>query len=253
MENYMQETQPTVPSMMQESASFPGYTNQQVDMIKTQIAKGASDEELKMFMFTAKRIGLDPFARQIYLIPRWDAKAQREVRTPQISIDGFRSVAADTGMLGGIDDAVFYDESGQVDETSAHPFKASVTVYRISNGVRCPFTASARWEEYRQTGKDGQPTKFWKDMPYGQLAKCAESLALRKAFPKQLGGVYTTDEMAQATPTEPALIVAHASPVAENAAEPAVTAPTKKACDTCGKPYFGQYPSCSCHVAKAAA
>jgi hypothetical protein len=80
----------------------------------------------------------------------------------------------------------------------AWPYKASVTVYKMVSGQRCAFSASALWDEYCQLAKDGKPTVMWQKMPYLMLAKCAEALALRKAFPAELSGVYTHEEMMQA-------------------------------------------------------
>jgi len=73
----------------------------------------------------------------------------------------------------------------------------------LRKGYREPRWAVALWREYRQTKRDGGVTRMWSDRPAGQLAKCAEALAWRAAFPHELGGVYTTDEMAQADRDEP--------------------------------------------------
>lgn len=132
-------------------------------------------------MAVAKKSGLDPFTRQIHFVKRGG------VGTIQTGIDGYRAIAERSGTLAGIDDAV-YD-----DEISDHPQKASVTVYKLQGGVKTSFTASARWSEYNQA-----TSPIWKKMPYLMLGKCAEALALRKAFPNDLSGLYTNEEMAQA-------------------------------------------------------
>ena len=163
------------------------FTKDQVELIKSVVAKDATDDELKIFLYTAKRTGLDPLAKQIHFVKR---KGQMAIQT---AIDGYRVIADRTGQLAGIDDAV-YDT-----EEDLNPNKASVTVYKMIGGQKCSFTATARWLEYFPGDAQGF---MWKKMPYLMLAKCAEALALRKAFPADLSGIYTNDEMAQADDTE---------------------------------------------------
>ena len=76
------------------------------------------------------------------------------------------------------------------------PNKATVTVYKMLEGQRLPFTATARWSEYYPGEKIGFQ---WRTKPYLMLGKCAESLALRKAFPKLLSGMYSAEEMDKTT------------------------------------------------------
>jgi len=183
-----------------EQSLTAGISREQIDLIKATVARGATDNELKLFLYTANRTQLDPLTKQIHFIKRrvYNSRTKQydEVGTIQTGIDGYRVVAARNG-LAGIEDAIFDSEENN------HPNKATVTVYRSVGGERVPFTASARWKEYAQTDKDGNPVAMWKKMPYLMLAKVAEALALRKAFPNDLSGLYTNEEMAQADAEQP--------------------------------------------------
>lgn len=186
--------------MTKDLVKADNWSNEQLELITNTVAKGATKEELQLFLYTSKRTGLDPLTKQIHFVKRWDSKAGKEVGAIQTGIDGYRAIAERTGTLAGIDDAV-YDT-----ENEPHPNKASVTVYRLIKGTRVGFTASARWAEYAQTYFDKRIGKqnygpMWKKMPYLMLAKCAEALALRKAFPNDLSGIYTNEEMSQADST----------------------------------------------------
>ena len=187
------------------------FDNSKLDLIKRTVAKGATHDEFELFLHACKRTGLDPLMKQIHAIKRWSAAEQRETMAIQTGIDGYRLVADRTGKYAGSDDAVFEEKDGK-------PIKATVTVWKMVEGQRMAFTASARFDEYAQKKKDGTLTSFWMKMSYGQLAKCAESLALRKAFPAELSGVYTHEEMMQADtePVKPALIIPDVRPPVGN-------------------------------------
>ncbi|MER7507018.1 phage recombination protein Bet [Streptomyces lavendulae] len=162
--------------------------------------------ELSGFLHLCQRTKLDPFSRQIYLIGRKDKKAGRKVFTPQTGIDGYRVIAhrviAETREAFGYEDALWCDAGGRWRDVwlaEEPPAAAKVTILR--NGQR--FSAVAVYREYVQTDWNGNPTRMWKNMGANQIAKCAEALALRKAFPHDLAGVYTAEEMAQADNPEP--------------------------------------------------
>lgn len=162
------------------------FDDKQLNIIKNDICKGATDEELEYFLNVCKRSGLDPFARQIYSVKRPDRKLGRDVRSIQTGIDGYRLIAHRTDKCAGIDDPIFDNEK--------EPNKATVTVWRFVQGVRSPFTATARWNEY-YPGKDRG--FIWDSKPCIMLGKCAEALAIRKAFPAEVSGLYVKEEMDQ--------------------------------------------------------
>ncbi|MBA2707561.1 MAG: phage recombination protein Bet [Gemmatimonadaceae bacterium] len=168
-----------------------------LELLRKTIANGAPPLEFELFVADCNRRGLDPFAKQTYLIKRGSSWVQ------QTSIDGYRLIADRTGSYAGSDEPVYVEEDGRL-------ISATVTVYKIVQGIRCPFTATARWSEYK-VEYNGKLSDFWQRMPYLMLAKCAESLALRKAFPQELSGLYTKEEMgqAEAVDTETGEIVEH--------------------------------------------
>jgi phage recombination protein Bet len=172
-----------------------GFSQQQIDLIKDITAPKAdlTNKELAVFLYTARRLGLDPVARQIYAVKYRDRKTGDQNMSILTSIDGYRSVAARSGQLDGIDEPVFGPEVEA--DGGKYPEWARVTVYR--RGAAHGFTATVRWKEYRGV-RENQLTRFWAQMPYTMLGKVAESHALRKAFAADLSGVYTEDEMAQA-------------------------------------------------------
>lgn len=155
---------------------------------------------VEQFLHMARRSGLDPLARQVYCIGR--LSHGQVTWSIQTSIDGFRVIAERSGQYAGQGPSEWLAKDGEWTQVwvkelhGEYPLAARATVYR--HDFTQPLTAVATWDAYAQTKTNGELTSMWQRMGPLMLAKCAEALALRKAFPQDLSGLYTGDEMSQA-------------------------------------------------------
>ena len=205
-----------------------GYTTEQVDLIKRNICKGASDDELSLFIQQCARTGLDPFTRQIYSLERKTKNGEQweTVRQTLISIDGQRLVAERTGKYEGQAGPYWCGEDGVWKDVwllQKPPLASKVGVYK--NGFKEPLWGVATYKEYVQLTKQQTPNAMWTKFPSTMLAKCAESLALRKAFPMELSGLYTTEEMGQVNNSNDDVIDVAPSPQIQSAPVAQIEAP----------------------------
>lgn len=211
------------------------FTSTQVAALQQMGVQDASQGDLEVFFHQVQRTGLDPFAKQIYMIGRktkvggdWVTK-----QTIQVGIDGFRLIArraadlhhdtyGEPEILWCGSDAVWHD----VWLDPQHPPMAAKAVVQRAGGT---FTGVATFAEYagtRYDKKSGQQVvnSMWASKPAIMLGKCAEALALRKAFPQDLSGLYTSDEMQSADNADTHLVTVTAD---ETPVEPS---PSKEDC-----------------------
>lgn len=171
------------------------FDDEQVKLLKNTICPTATEEEHALFVQRCISTGLDPFANQIYLVKR----SATSPATTQTGIDGFRLVAQRTGERDGEDAPEWCGEDGKFHPIwtgKKPPLACRVIVYRKGHSRGYP--ALAYWEFYAQKKADGELNNIWTKGAAHMLCKCAEALALRKAFPNELSGLYTSDEMHQA-------------------------------------------------------
>lgn len=161
------------------------WNRERIELVKRTIAKNTTDDELALFIETCKRTGLDPVSKQIYAIKRGG------VLSIQTSIDGFRLIAERSRKYAGQLGPYWCGPDGEWKEVwldKAPPAAAKVLILR--HDFKEPVTAIARWNDYAANGGP-----MWQKMGAHMLAKVAEALGLRRAFPQELSGVYSSEEM----------------------------------------------------------
>lgn len=176
--------------------------------LKNSLYTGAKDESIKMVLDYCKAAKLDPMQKPVHIVPmnvknsltgRYEYK---DVVMPGVGL--YRIQAARSNQYAGVSEPEFGEDVtcnlGGVDIT--YPKWCKVTVKKLVNNIIVEFTAKEYWLENYATKKDPNtkkdtptPNSMWQKRPYGQIAKCAEAQALRKAFPEIISQHVTAEEM----------------------------------------------------------
>ena len=190
-----------MPVKVEQSSALTMREDEVVKVLQTSLYPGAAIESIKMVLGYCKAAGLDPMQKPVHIVPMWDgkAKAMRDVVMPGINL--YRTQAARSGECAGVTEPEFgpdvTEKIGGVEIT--FPQWCRVTVKRrLATGEVVDFAAKELWKE-NYAVKGGQeksiaPNAMWLKRPYGQIAKCAEAQAFRKAFP-EMASAYTAEEM----------------------------------------------------------
>lgn len=189
-------------ALTQPAAAIPALAMDEQELahvLGTSLYPGASVPSIKMVVSYCRAAQLDPMQKPVHIVPMWDknSKTMRDVIMPGVGL--YRTQAARTGEYAGMSEPEFgpdvTETLGNVQIT--YPQWCKVVVKRLlSNGSFAEFPAKEFWKEnYAVAGKDTEaPNAMWKKRPYGQISKCAEAQALRKAFP-EIGSQPTAEEM----------------------------------------------------------
>ena len=160
-----------------------------IDVLQSSLYPGANPNSIKMVMGYCRAAGLDPMQKPVHIVPMWDknTKSMRDVVMPGVNL--YRTQAMRSGECAGVSEPEFGgDVVGKVGGVEiTYPQWCRVTVKRrLPTGEVVDFTAREFWlENYATAGKDSAaPNAMWEQRPYGQIAKCAEAQALRKAIPE---------------------------------------------------------------------
>lgn len=177
------------------------FNPKQIEILKNSMCKGLNNEEFEIFLMACAKTQLDPFMRQIYAIKRKTKKPDGswgDIMTIQTGIDGYRLIAERTERYApGPEPTYLHDDDGKLMSATSHIKK------QTKDGTWHTVSASAYLDEFCQTFLDKQtgerkPMGMWVNMQRTMLSKCAEAQALRRAFPAEMSGIYTNEEMAQA-------------------------------------------------------
>ncbi len=197
---------PIAPAIAKEFDIQPTEWRVLVDQI---FPSAKSVESVMMALAYCRKRNLDIFKKPVHIVPMWSSAKRQMVETVWPGIAEIRTTASRTGQYAGIDAVEFGpvversftgqtggNNSETITKKVRYPEWASVVVYRLVAGVRCAYHAKVYWEEtYATMGKSDVPNEMWGKRPRGQLDKCVEAAALRKAFPEELGNIYAAEEM----------------------------------------------------------
>ena len=234
--NALTKMEPTLPALQMAEDEL-------VKVLQSSMYPGAKIESIKMVLGYCKATGLDPMQKPVHIVPMkvstgqkddrgWDIKEDRDVIMPGVGL--YRSQAARTGQYVGMSEPVFgptktlefastrweQGERGRhkvtTQERMEYPEWCTVIVRRAIGGVVCEFPAREYWlENYATKGDSSEPNAMWRKRPFGQIAKCAEAQALRKAFPGETGSQPTAEEMEGKTTFDESRVVEGAARVVD--------------------------------------
>lgn len=221
----------------QETAMLPALQmneSELIEVLSTSLYPGAQVGSIKMVLGYCKAAGLDPMQKPVHIVPMWDSKAgsMRDVVMPGIGL--YRTQAARNGCAGVTEPEFGPDLTETIGGQSiTFPAWCRVTVKRrLLTGEVVDFTAKELWKEnYAVKGgkeKSIAPNAMWTKRPYGQIAKCAEAQALRKAFP-EIGSEPTADEMAGKSLHDDDTVIDGDTGEIRTSGKPAVSMPARKA------------------------
>lgn len=172
-------------------------TTQNVDAaifaaLKSSHYPGARDESVYAVIAYCRAMQVDPMLKPVHIVPMQvenaatREKSWRDVIMPGIGL--YRIIAERSGAYAGSAPPTFgpietYEIAGQKIEA---PAWCDFTVRKIVAGHVVEFTAREFFLENVATTKEGRINAMWFRRKYGQLAKCAEAQALRRAFPDSI-------------------------------------------------------------------
>ena len=183
-------------------------TGEEIQLARDTIARGLNDTEWGLYMYECKRRGVHPLDRMIFPVKRKLKQKDgnfKEIVAYQTGIDYLRSQSEATGEFAGSEEPYFGpeidldDDPYYVKDCPKVPSTCKIVIYRRdkTTGEKFSVTATARWREFYPKGAQGQ---MWRKMPYHMLAKVAEALARRMAFPQELAGLVLHEEMTSIAP-----------------------------------------------------
>lgn len=176
-------------------------------LVEAVFPNATTTESVILALSYCRARNLDPFKRNVHIVPIWNKDMRAMVDTVWPGIGELRTTAFRTGEYAGRAQTVFGPDitkewkTGDAKVEVTFPMWAQVTLFRMVKGVRVEFAGpQVYWLETYASRKDGSPNEMWTNRPRGQIDKCAEAAALRAAFPEECGGDYIPEEVQHQSP-----------------------------------------------------